>query len=107
MAVIAELWFAELLGRDRYPSTIAVYGSRLDRQIIPALGAVRVRELTVGLVVRHLNAVKAAHGPAVAKLTRNVLSGICNFACRHDALASNPCRDVGQISTTPRHAFRD
>ena len=34
------------------------YRHRLDRQIIPALGNLRVRELTTGVVDRHLGAVR-------------------------------------------------
>jgi hypothetical protein len=41
-------------------------------------------------------------GPSLAKTTRSVLSGVCAVACRHDALVTNPCRDVAQISTEPK-----
>jgi hypothetical protein len=61
---------------------------------------VRVRELTTGLVDRHLAAVKAKHGAALAKTTKSVLSNICRLACRHDALEH--CRDVARISTKPK-----
>lgn len=106
LAVAAELFFAELATSDRSPSTVQAYRGRLDSQILPALGKVRLREMTPGLVDRHLNAVKAKHGNAVAKTTKTVLSGICGLACRHDAMASNPCRDVGRISTKPRRQPR-
>ncbi len=104
VSVVAERWFAELQGQEKSPSTINAYRDRLDKQILPALGAVRIRELTIGLVDRHIAAVKAAHGNSVAKLTKSVLSGVCGLACRHDALDHNPCRDVAKISTTPRKA---
>jgi len=78
------------------------YRDRLDRQIIPALGAVRIGKLTVGLVDRHLSAVKSRNGSGVAKMTKSVLSGVCGLATRHDALESNPCRDVAAISTKPK-----
>ena len=80
--------------RGRSPSTIQLYSDRLQRQVLPALGSVRVRELTVGLIDRHLAAVKAQHGNAIAKTTRTVISGICSLATRHDALPSNPCRET-------------
>lgn len=32
---------------------------------------------------------------ASAKITKTILSGIFGLATRHDALPSNPCRDVG------------
>ena len=105
-SVVAEHWYAELASEGKSPSTVQAYRDRLDRQLLPALGAVRVRELTVGLVDRHLAAVKAKHGSPVAKLTKSVLSGVCRFACRHDSLKHNPCRDVAKISTKPKRPPR-
>lgn len=104
LAVVAEKWFGELDGKS--PSTLQGYRDRLDRQVLPALGRVRVREVSVGLLDRHLAAVRATHGPGLAKMTKSVLSGICNLACRHDAMKSNPCRDVARIPTRPRAAPR-
>jgi integrase len=102
LAVLSEVWFEEIQGRDLSPSTVQAYRDRLDKQILPAMGELKVRELSVGVVDRHLGAVKAKHGPSLAKTTRSVLSGICALACRHDALATNPCRDVARISTKPK-----
>lgn len=95
---VAEVWFEEVKASDRSPSTISAYRDRLDQQVLPALGAVKLRELTVGLIDRHLAAVTANNGPSVAKLVRTVLSGVCGLACRYDAMGSNPVRDVGRIS---------
>src|SRR5918995_3264675 len=92
LRVLAEVWFAEIQGRGLSPSTIQAYRDRLDKQILPALGELRVRELSVGVVDRHLATVRAKHGPSLAKTTRSVLSGLCALACRYDALATNPCR---------------
>ena len=102
VAVLAEQWFSEVSSGSLSPSTLEVYGDMLKRLIIPALGNLRVRELTVGSVDRHLNAVKVKHGPAVAKTDRTVLSGLCKLACRHDALGSNPCRETSRLSTKPK-----
>ena len=101
VSTLAEAWFQELSRQPLSPSTISAYRDRLDRQILPALGSVRVRELSVGLVDRHLLTVKANHGASVAKMTKSVLSGMCGLACRYDVLDHNPCRDVGRISTKP------
>jgi hypothetical protein len=60
VAVLAEKWFSELEGKS--PSTVQAYRDRLDRQVLPALGSVRVREMSVGLLDRHLAAVRASHG---------------------------------------------
>src|SRR4051812_35846167 len=104
VAVLAEKWFSELGGKS--PSTMQAYRDRLDRQVLPALGSVRVREMSVGLLDRHLAAVRASHGPALAKMTKSVLSGMCSLACRHDAMESNPCRDVARIPSRPQRAPR-
>lgn len=104
MADLAEKWFGELEGKS--PSTMQAYRDRLDRQVLPALGSVRVREISVGLLDRHLAAVRASHGPSLAKMTKSVISGMCGLACRHDAMKSNPCRDVARISSRPRRAPR-
>ena len=106
LSVVAELYWAEIRDSTRSPSTMEAYRGRIDHQVLPALGEVRLREVSVGLVDRHLSAVKAKHGNAVAKTTKTVLSGICGLACRHDAMVTNPCRDVARISTKPKKSPR-
>ena len=104
--VVVEKWWAEVEESDLSPSTKALYAERLNRDILPALGELKVRDLTVGVLDRHLMAVKREHGPGIAKTTKSVLSGICKLACRHDALVTNPCRDVSPISTKPKRQPR-
>ena len=58
IAALAETWFAEVSSQDRSPGTLRAYRDRLDREVIPALGNLRVRELTTGVVDRHLRAVR-------------------------------------------------
>lgn len=106
LEVVAEHWFAGLTEAGRSPSTMQAYRDRLDNQVIPALGHLRLRELSVGIVDRHLRAVRSNHGNAVAKQTKSVLSGIFSLATRYDAMASNPCRDALRISTKTKRAPR-
>lgn len=106
LSIVAEMYWAEIEDSPRSPSTKGLYRDRIDQQVLPALGEVRLREVTVGLVDRHLAAVKAKHGNAVAKTTKTVLSGICGLSCRHDAMVTNPCRDVSRISTKPKKSPR-
>jgi integrase len=103
---VAILWFASLEEDGRSPSTIQLYGDRLQKQILPALGNVKLRELTVGLIDRHLTTVKAQHGNAIEKTTRTVISGVCALATRHDALPTNPCRETQRISSKPKNPPR-
>ncbi|HEY6794234.1 MAG TPA: site-specific integrase, partial [Kineosporiaceae bacterium] len=91
---VAELWFEEIehavAAGDRSPGTAQTYRDRLDNQIIPAIGALRLREVTVSRVDRLLKAVRTTNGVGTAKLTRTVLSGVLGLAARHDALTGNP-----------------
>jgi integrase len=98
VSVLAEAWYATFAEQDKSPSTLQTYRDRLDRQIIPGLGELRVRELTVGTIDRFLRAVVDARGAGTAKLCRSVLSGMCGLAARHDLLDRNPVRDAGTIT---------
>jgi len=106
VTVLAEAWWNEIENNRRSPGTLRLYRDRLDRQIIPALGNLRIRELTVGTVDRHLRTVTDSNGPAVAKAVRSVLSGMCRLACTHDALQRNPVRDATPITTKPHRKPR-
>ena len=43
LRVLSEVWFDEVQGRDLSPSTIQAYRDRLDKQILPSLGELRLR----------------------------------------------------------------
>ncbi|WP_448612319.1 site-specific integrase [Geodermatophilus sp. URMC 60] len=100
--VLAEAWFSGL--ENLSPTTLQAYRKRLDQQILPGLGNLRVRELSVGTVERHLRLVSDKHGPAMGKMTKSVLSGICGLAARHDALDRNPVRDTGSLKAPTKKA---
>jgi integrase len=103
VVALAEAWYHSLSAKPRSPTTLSQYRDRLDKQVIPSLGSLRVRELTAGVVDRHLSAVSRKHGNATAKMTRTVLSGMCGLAVRADALERNPVREASAISTTPKN----
>jgi hypothetical protein len=63
-----------------------------------------VRELSVGTIEWHLRHIAGKHGPAMAKMTKSVLGGVCGLAARHDALERNPVRDTGSIQTSAKKA---
>lgn len=101
---VGESWWATL--NDIAPSTKQAYRDRLDRQVIPGLGGLRIRELTTGTVHRHLREVELRNGPSIAKMTRTVLSGLCGWAVRQDAIDRNPVREAGAVKTATRRAPR-
>lgn len=100
VADLCEAWWTEFVKRNNSPNTKRLYRDRLDRQVIPSLGALHVRELTVGVVDRHIQSVAENNGPGLAKTVRAVLSGVCKYAARHDALERNVVRDAGTIHST-------
>src|SRR5687767_1677795 len=95
VSALAEVWYAGL--GDLSPVTMQAYRDRLDRQILPALGQLRLRELSIGVLDRHLRLVAEKHGVSTARTCRSVLSGMCTLAARHDALTQNPVRAVGPV----------
>ena len=98
---LAQVYLNDIKSSDRSPSTIAQYEDRLNRQILPALADVRLRELTVGRVDQFLQQVRMHHGPSLARMTRSVLSGMCALAARRDAMQFNPVRDTTPIRAKP------
>jgi integrase len=104
VSALADAWYAGLA--DLSPVTMEAYRRRLDVQILPGLGQLRVRELSVGVVDRHLRLIATNHGVATARMCRSVLSGMCTLAARHDALQSNPVRALGSLTSRPRQAPR-
>jgi integrase len=99
VSALADAWFTDLQEQGRSPGTLHGYRERLDNQVIPALGNLLVRELRTGVIEHHLKAIGRKHGSATAKQVRTVLSGMCGYAARHDALAiANPVREASRIS---------
>ena len=72
VVALAEAWFQSVQDGDRSATTLAQYRYRLDHQVVPALGELRVRELTAGTLDRHLTAIGKKHGAATAKTVRTV-----------------------------------
>ncbi|MEV6350985.1 tyrosine-type recombinase/integrase [Actinoplanes sp. NPDC051851] len=102
LSTVAEAWWAGFSLSDKSPGTKRIYRDRLDAQVIPAVGNIRCRELSVGTAERFLRAVETKHGPALTKTVRSVLSNVCAYAARLDAMARNPVRDTSPISIKPK-----
>ena len=104
VSALADAWYAGLI--DLSPRTMEAYRDRLDRQILLGLGQLRIRELSIGVLDRHLRLIAENHGVATARMCRSVLSGMCTLAARHDALQHNPVRALGPLSSRVRKAPR-
>ncbi len=103
---LAAAWLEEVAESDRLAgSTKARYATVVESFIVPGVGELRVGELTVASVDRHLRAISTRHGGATARAVRSCLSGMVRLAMRHGALTTNPTRDAREISV-PRKVAR-
>lgn len=102
----AKSWLAmferQVSRGTRSPSTLDLYRHAVDRHVLPGVGELRLGEVSTRRLDRFLQEVLSNKGYATAKLCRTVLSGICGYLVRQDALPSNPVRDV-----TPLEADSD
>lgn len=95
LATVAAAWLAEVDHSDLAVGTKRLYRFVVQSYVMPGVGQLRLREITVPAVDRLLTAVRTSHGAGAAKSTRSVLSGILAEAVRRGALPTNPVREVG------------
>lgn len=97
----AALWLAWVQGMadagDRSPNTVQLYGRLLAVHVLPALGALQLREVTTPRVDALLGAVRARRSAATVKTIRSVVSGVLGLAVRHGALTVNTTREAARI----------
>lgn len=86
LKVVAEQWFADEIKDRKAYNTERRYREVLDLMVLPGLGMVTLRELTVARCDRFLKDVIKSHGPSAAKHARTVLSGVVGLATRIGAL---------------------
>lgn len=106
---VAELWFAELADKvergERSPGTLDTYRYIYGSHVKPALGSLRVREVTTPVLDRAL-AVVRVKSVSAARTARIVISGVMRYAARHGAIAVNPTREVDRIEGKPKRPPR-
>jgi Phage integrase central domain len=83
-------WLAEQGARS--PTTAQLYRLNLTTHVLPALGELRLREVTVPQRDLFVQTLHTPRGIATAKIARTVVSGVLGLAVRHGAIASNPVR---------------
>lgn len=99
MKVVAEKWFTDEIEGNRAYNTERRYREVLDLMILPGIGMVTIREMTVARCDRFVKGITSSRGPGAAKHARTVLTGVLGLAARMGALDANPMRDVGTIRT--------
>src|SRR5690606_33764218 len=85
------------------PQSLATYLGVLERDLRPAFGALRVREVTPVAVNRVLMALSSAQKFDTARQARNVLSQVMMMCVRYGAAPFNPVRDAVTVRK-PRRA---
>ena len=91
---------AQVSRGQRAPATFTAYSDTVKRHVRPGVGNLRLGEVTTARLNRFLQAVLTTKGYATAKICRTVLSGVCGFLVRQDALSVNPVRDVTPLEAT-------
>lgn len=90
----------------RAPGTRDNYRRKLDSHVLPALGEVRLGEITTPLVDRVIQSIKNQVGAPTARSSRSVISGVLGLAARHGAIVTNPVRDADNVPSTPKRRPR-
>ena len=90
----------------RSPGTLDTYRRHLDNHVLPALGEVRLAEISTPVVDSVIRAIKAKVSPTTAKSCRSVISGVLGLAVRHGAISTNPVRDTERLEVKPRRRPR-
>ncbi|NEM08888.1 site-specific integrase [Geodermatophilus normandii] len=104
LATVATAWLMEVDDSDLAAGTKRLYRFAVQNYVLPGIGQLRLREITVPAVDRLLTAVRTSHGAGAAKATRSVLSGILAEAVRRGALPTNPVREVASRRSHRRPA---
>lgn len=98
---VGPLWLAEVRAQvelgELSPNTYELYERQYRNHVVPALSAVKMRELLVPCADRFLQRVRVNNSAAGTKTIRTVASGIAAFAVRRGALRSNPFRETRSI----------
>lgn len=93
VAELGAAWLAELEQSRLRPQTVHEYRALVDGAVVPALGGMQLRQVTVGKLQRFLSAL-AVDTPAKARNTKVVLAEMFGMAVRHDALAHNLVKET-------------
>jgi integrase len=101
---VVPLWCSDLAAGPLAPSTRQLYTAAARLYVQPAVGDLRLGELTPALLDRALAQVRLRHGPQPARAARRALSNLCADAVRHGALRHNPVRDSRPIGCEHRQA---
>ena len=105
-SAVADKWLTRQAERveaeERAHGTLDNYRSMLRNHVLPALGDLRLHEVSVPRLDAFLPAVKAKTSASHARTARAVVSGVLGYAVRQGALGSNPVRELERIEDGKR-----
>lgn len=97
LRTLAQEWLKFLRDEGRIESsTTNEYERVLDKVILPALGSLRLRELSTGQLERFLVDLRAVSSSRQHK-AKVVLSAVLGMAVRYDALLVNPVQQTSRL----------
>lgn len=94
---VAEQWFNDEVRGAKAYNTERRYREVLDLMVLPGMGMLTIREVSVARCDRFLKLTASSRGPSAAKHAKTVLSGVFGLATRLGALDVNPIRDVAPV----------
>lgn len=103
--------YAHLTG-DRFlrgvdmTSTAGGYRAGLKLRVLPALGHVRIREISAGTVDRCIDMWEVEHSPSTLKNTIAALTRVLDEAARDELITRNPARDRSNRRYRSQATFR-
>jgi integrase len=101
---LADVWLAG--GHDWSSGTRRTYDSIVRNQVKPALGGLRIQEVSPGVISRALKAIAERSGPSASKSARACLSGMFGLAIEDGAIRVNPVRDSSAKISVERRSPR-
>lgn len=93
----ATVIYLAKIERKREDSTHALYVFHLESTILPALGALRLRECTVARLDAFLEALEPRYAANTRRKLRSIVSGVLQVAVLQEAISSNPVRELDRI----------
>lgn len=102
---VAAMWVEELERRSAEgglsPSTVELRQSTLRNWVLPKLGELTMREVTVERCDKAIQAARVK-SYATASHARTAIRGVCVFAARHGAIQVDPTKSTGRLSSGGR-----
>lgn len=106
----ARAWLGEIArlveSGQRSAGTLETYTRALDGHVLPALGGLRLGQVTTPAVNRVIVDLHTTVGAATARTCRSIVSGVMGRAVRHGAVPVNPARDVERLRSRPKRQPR-